>query len=219
MNISVSPKCEPGCGRHDGLCSFWSQWRIHYPAGAVDRGITTARSGQPQTAEIWQSSGDPIAGQAVGRDFTGLNSTNWTATGPSWLTPTPAAASRHTPRRMTVGIDTAAIGQAGKYTDTLTVVMGKPPNRRGTLPGRAWCANHPTLRPGRVTQDQNLLKRIPLARTTGLRMRGHVRSLRQAHRQGDRGWSAWQPLGTLDPSALATVRPTLSPTPMPTARL
>jgi hypothetical protein len=125
--------------------------------------------------------GDPIADQVVGLTFTGLNSTNWTASGPSWLKLTPASGSvaATAPTSLTVGIDAAAISGAGRYTGTLTVRDGKTTHEIAVdlslvEPGS------PTIQLFglEVTQGiQNLLNDVPFVAERPVFVRGHVRSL------------------------------------------
>lgn len=125
--------------------------------------------------------GDPIADQVVGVTFTGLNSTNWTASGPPWLTLAPAAGSvaATAPTTLTVGINPAAISGTGQYTGTLTVRDGKTTheiavNLSQVAPGS------PTIQLFglEVTQGiQNLYNDIPFVAERPVFVRGHVRSL------------------------------------------
>ncbi len=125
--------------------------------------------------------GDAITDQVVGLTFTRLNSTNWTATGPSWLTLTPASGSvsATAPTEVKVGINTAAIRAAGRYTDTLVVSDGKTTHNIAVElfqvePGS------PTIQLFglEVTQGlQNLNSDIPFVAKRPVFVRGHVRSL------------------------------------------
>ncbi len=152
--------------------------------------------------------GDPIADQVVDVTFTGLNSTNWTASGPSWLTLAPANGSvaATAPTTLTVGIDTAAIGDAGKYTGTLTVSDGKTTHEIAVQLSQV-APGSPTIQLYglEVTQGiQNLLNDIPFVAERPVFVRGHVRSLTgdpiekvTAQLIGTRNGVA---LGTLNPS-------------------
>ncbi|MCW5842218.1 MAG: PD40 domain-containing protein [Caldilinea sp.] len=209
MNISVSPaNANLDVGVHDSQLILESNgMSITLPVQLT----VVSRDGTLQVnrkrLNFGGFTGDPIAGQAVGVTFTGLNSTNWTATGPSWLTLTPAggSVSATAPTTLTVGIDTAAIGQAGKYTDTLTVSDGKTTHQIAVElfqvePGA------PTIQLFglEVTQGiQNLLNEIPFVAERPVFVRGHVRSLTgapidkvTAQLVGTRDGA---PLGTLNP--------------------
>jgi hypothetical protein len=125
--------------------------------------------------------GSPLNSQIVGITFTGLNSVNWSAAGPPWLTLTPAngAVSATAPITMSVGINTAAISQAGKYTGTLTVTDQTTTHEIAVElfqvpPGS------PTIQLFglEVTQAiQNLINDIPFIANRPAFVRGHVRSL------------------------------------------
>jgi WD40 repeat protein len=125
--------------------------------------------------------GDPIAGQVVGLTFTGLNSANWTASGPPWLTLTPASGSvaATAPSSLTVGIDAAAISAAGRYTGALTVSDGKTTHEIAVDLSQV-APGSPTIQLFglEVTQGiQNLLNDVPFVAERPVFVRGHVRSL------------------------------------------
>lgn len=125
--------------------------------------------------------GSPVNSQVVGITFTGLNTTTWSAAGPPWLTLTPAtgAVAATAPTTMSVGINTAAISQAGKYTGTLTVTDQTTTHEIAVElfqvpPGS------PTIQLFglEVTQAiQNLLNDVPFIANRPVFVRGHVRSL------------------------------------------
>lgn len=125
--------------------------------------------------------GSPVNSQVVGITFTGLNTTTWSASGPPWLTLTPAtgAVAATAPTTMSVGINTAAISQAGKYTGTLTVTDQTTIHEIAielfqVPPGS------PTIQLFglEVTQAiQNLVNDVPFIANRPVFVRGHVRSL------------------------------------------
>lgn len=125
--------------------------------------------------------GDPIADRGVGLTFTGLGSTNWTASGPPWLTLAPASGSvaATAPTTLTIGINSAAVSAAGRYSDTLTVSDGKTTHKIAVelslvAPGA------PTIQLFglEVTQGlQNLYNDLPVVANRPVFVRGHVRSL------------------------------------------
>ena len=125
--------------------------------------------------------GSPLSSQVVGIAFTGLNTTTWSASGPAWITLTPAngSVSATAPTTMSVGINTAAISQAGKYTGTITVTDQTTTHEIAVelfqvAPGS------PTIQLFglEVTQAiQNLINDIPFIANRPAFVRGHVRSL------------------------------------------
>ena len=125
--------------------------------------------------------GSPVNSQVVGITFTGLNTTTWSASGPPWLTltPTNGSVSATAPTTMSVGINTAAITQAGKYTGTLTVT-DQTTTHEITVELFQVPPGSPTLQLFglEVTQAiQNLLNDAPLIANRPAYVRGHVRSL------------------------------------------
>ncbi len=151
--------------------------------------------------------GEPIADQRVEVTFTGLNSTDWTATGPSWLTLTPAKGSvaATAPTSLSVGIDAAAISAVGKYTGTLTVRDGKTTHEIAVELSQV-APGSPTIQLFglEVTQGvQNLLNDVPFVAERPVFVRGHVRSL-----TGDPIEKVTaQLIGTRDGATLGTLNP------------
>ncbi|MCC6457216.1 MAG: hypothetical protein IT328_19835 [Caldilineaceae bacterium] len=151
--------------------------------------------------------GDPIAEQVVDLAFTGLNSANWTTSGPSWLTLTPAngSVSATAPTALTVGVNTAAISGEGKYTDILTVSDGKTTHEI-TVELAQVAPGSPTIQLFglEVTQGiQNLHNDIPFVAERPVFVRGHVRSL-----TGERIEKVTaQLIGTRDGADLGTLNP------------
>lgn len=125
--------------------------------------------------------GKPLANQVVGLAYTGLNATNWNASGPPWVTLTPANGSvaATAPTTMSVGINTAAINGAGKYTGTITVGDGTTTHEIAVELFQV-AEGSPTLQLFglEVTQAiQNLLNDVPFIANRPVFVRGHVRSL------------------------------------------
>jgi sugar lactone lactonase YvrE len=183
MNISVSPaSANLDVGVHEGTVTLTSNGKtIILPVKLTVVSANGTLQVNRNQLNFGGFLGDLIADQGVGLSFTGLNSSNWTASGPPWLTLTPAngSVSATAPTTLTVGINTAAIRAAGQYTGTLTVKDGTTAHEIAVelfqvAPGS------PTIQLFglEVTQGiQNLYNEIPFVAERPVFVRGHVRSL------------------------------------------
>ena len=125
--------------------------------------------------------GDAIKEQVIDVTYTGVGTTNWTASGPAWLklSKPGGTVAATDPTTLSVGINTAAITVAGRNSGTLKVSDGKttheiPVDLSLVPPGS------PTIELYglEVTQGiQNLFNDIPFVANRPTFVRGHVRSL------------------------------------------